>query len=92
MADLDSLSRYLRKITDDIPKDAVALRSASAQVISMWIGCGFDYPNEPIDFFVYTESSIEDSIADNLNDAVALEAECVDAYAFHIRNFLGYRP
>lgn len=80
-------SQYLSDIALNAPKDAVALRSASAQVIAKWIKCGSDYPNDLIDTFVYTESSIENSIVDNSNNAVALQKECSGAYEFHIQNF-----
>lgn len=68
--------------------NAMQLRAASEEIISKWVNLKFDYPNEIIDRLVYIESSIEDSISNNLNDAVALKNECEEAYKFHIDNFL----
>jgi hypothetical protein len=88
MDNREAFSRFLRDMASVIPRDAIALRSASAQIISKWINNKFEYPNKIIDNFVYIESSIEQSIEDKLNDAVALEKECFEAYQFHIDKFL----
>jgi len=84
----DEFRLLLEGMSRDSITNAIELRSASAKIIKKWVNLKFDYPNEIIDRFIYIESSIEDSISNNLHDAVALENECSEAYKFHIENFL----
>jgi hypothetical protein len=88
VTDKESFIDFLREISVNTPKDAIELRSDSAKIISRWLKYKYQYPHEMLDPFVYIESSIEDSIEHNLNDAVALQNECKDAYTFHINPFI----
>lgn len=88
MEDKEEFLILLDEVSRDGVANAMQLRAASGKIISKWVNLKFQYPNEIIDRLVYIESSIEDSISNNLNDAVALENECAEAYKFHIDNFL----
>lgn len=88
MQEKDLFCQFLEQFSRDSIINAIDLRSASAEIIKKWINFNFEYPNEQIDRLIYIESSIEESIFNNLNDAIALKNECSDAYDFHIRNFL----
>lgn len=88
MESKEELLLLIEEISRDSIANAIELRSAAAQIIKKWVNLKFEYPNEVIDRFIYIESSIEDSILNNLNDAIALKNECSDAYNFHFQNFL----
>jgi hypothetical protein len=83
-----NLIELLDRLASSEPSDAISLRSASARIIAEWIKSGLEYPDERLDGLVYIESSIEDSIINNVHDAVKLEADTEDAYRFHIGAFV----
>lgn len=78
---------FLGRIVSCVPKDTLALREASAKIISMWIKSKFEYPNDILDRFVYIESSIEQSIHDYV-DETSRKNELNEAYKFHITAFM----
>lgn len=83
----ESLEMVLERFGECPPANAIALRSASAQIISKWIRSGRPYPHDIIDGFVYIESSIENSIEENLGNAINLETDTEDAFKFHAGRF-----